>query len=84
MTFEVISTSADTDKTGKFNLKMLAISPDMVHYAESKLGRLPEIGDEFTISIAYPNKQRNPVAATQDDYEDFGEASATGVIKRVS
>ncbi len=63
-------------------LQSLAISSNMENFARIKLGRLPEIGEQFSLTMSGPN-QKSGLAATQDDYEKSGTWEATGIFCRV-
>ena len=65
------------------SLSCLAASSDMEHYAKNKLGREPKIGEDFSLTMSGP-RQKDGLAATQDDYEKYGTWEATGVFRRIA
>ena len=67
MKFELVSTTSYNE--GKFKLQMLAINSDMEHYANNKLRRPPNVGEQFTLETSWPAHKDGLVAATQNDYE---------------
>lgn len=81
MKFKLVSTSAN--RTGKFKLEALSVSPDMPHYAAHAIGHDPEVGEEFVLETSWPIYQDNMVAATSEDYEKYGMAIASGTFRRV-
>ena len=83
MKFELVSTKVQGSES-KHKLEMLAISSNMEHFAANRLGRIPEVGEEFEMSTSWPSQKDGIVAATQDDYEKYGTCTASGVFVRVS
>lgn len=81
MKLELVSTESNSE--GKFKLEMLSCSGDMEHYATNRLGRKPEIGEEFGLATSWPAR-KDGLAATQDDYKKYGTSEAHGIFKRVA
>lgn len=79
--FELASTKADSE--GRFKLETLACSSDMEHYAKNRLGREPAVGEEFSITTAWP-AHKEGLAATTEDYEKYGTREASGIFRRIA
>lgn len=60
----------------------ICISPEVVSAVTG--GNIPEISGTVILGISWPKYQENPIAATQNDYNEYGECTAMYIAQRIS